>query len=123
MFFVIPEMPSKTFVMVLKKLPKHFKVWLIVFIVTKDFTASLYILTSKGLLFDETLKFPKKKLARNFGLLDRVVYLNRFVDGGVPADPGQEALHLPVLHAHTTISMEVIWSRFRLKKSVICIRS
>ena len=26
MFFVIPEMPSKTFVMVLKKLPDHFKV-------------------------------------------------------------------------------------------------
>ena len=25
MFFVIPEMPSKTFVMVLKKLPEHFK--------------------------------------------------------------------------------------------------
>ena len=25
MFFVIPEMPSKTFVMVLKKLPDHFK--------------------------------------------------------------------------------------------------
>ena len=24
MFFVIPEMPSKTFVMVLKKLPDHF---------------------------------------------------------------------------------------------------
>ena len=24
-FFVIPEMPSKTFVMVLKKLPDHFK--------------------------------------------------------------------------------------------------
>ena len=26
MFFVIPKMPSKTFVMVLKKLPDHFKV-------------------------------------------------------------------------------------------------
>ena len=26
MFFVIPEMPSKTFVMFLKKLPDHFKV-------------------------------------------------------------------------------------------------
>ena len=26
MFFVIPEMPSKTFVMLLKKLPDHFKV-------------------------------------------------------------------------------------------------
>ena len=26
MFFVIPEMPSKTFVMVLSKLPDHFKV-------------------------------------------------------------------------------------------------
>ena len=26
MFFVIPEMSSKTFVMVLKKLPDHFKV-------------------------------------------------------------------------------------------------
>ena len=25
MFFVIPKMPSKTFVMVLKKLPDHFK--------------------------------------------------------------------------------------------------
>ena len=25
MFFVIPEMPSKTFVMLLKKLPEHFK--------------------------------------------------------------------------------------------------
>ena len=25
MFFVIPEMPSKTFVMVEKKLPDHFK--------------------------------------------------------------------------------------------------
>ena len=25
MFFVIPEMPSQTFVMVLKKLPDHFK--------------------------------------------------------------------------------------------------
>ena len=25
MFFVIPEMPSKTFVMVLKNLPDHFK--------------------------------------------------------------------------------------------------
>ena len=25
MLFVIPEMPSKTFVMVLKKLPDHFK--------------------------------------------------------------------------------------------------
>ena len=28
MFFVIPEMPSKTFVMVLKKLPDHFKVYM-----------------------------------------------------------------------------------------------
>ena len=27
MFFVIPEMPSKTFVMVLKKLPDHFKIY------------------------------------------------------------------------------------------------
>ena len=26
MFFVIPEMPSKTFVMVVKKLPDHFKI-------------------------------------------------------------------------------------------------
>ena len=26
MFFVIPEMPSKTYVMVLKKIPDHFKV-------------------------------------------------------------------------------------------------
>ena len=25
MFFVIPEMPSKTFVMLYKKLPEHFK--------------------------------------------------------------------------------------------------
>ena len=27
MFFVIPEMPSKTFVMILKKLPYHFNLW------------------------------------------------------------------------------------------------
>ena len=30
MFFVIPEMPSETFVMVLKKLPDHFKCMYIV---------------------------------------------------------------------------------------------
>ena len=29
MFFVIPEMPSKTFVMVLKKLPGHFKLHIV----------------------------------------------------------------------------------------------
>ena len=29
MFFVIPEMPSKTFVIVFKKLPDHFKGWMV----------------------------------------------------------------------------------------------
>ena len=29
MFFVIPEMPSKTIVMLYKKLPDHFKIWLL----------------------------------------------------------------------------------------------
>ena len=36
MFFVIPEVPSKTFVMVLKKLPDHFKVDLSGFMVGKE---------------------------------------------------------------------------------------
>ena len=37
MFFVILEMPSKTFVMVRKKLPAHFKVGL------KDWNEKIYI--------------------------------------------------------------------------------
>ena len=103
----------------------------LVFVVPKDFTEQVYIQTSNGLLFDAATKMSNNfqvvvelvmnKIVSKFEGLE--VYLDRFVDGGVPADPGQEALHLPVLHAHTTISMEVIWSRFRLKKSVICIRS
>ena len=44
MFFVIPEMPSKTFVMVLKKNPDHFKVMS----ATKALTV-LEFISSRGL--------------------------------------------------------------------------
>ena len=71
------------------------------FIVPKDFTEQVYIQTSKGLLFDAipkmsnnfqvVVKLVMHKIVSKFEGLE--VYLNRFVDCGVPTDPGQEALH------------------------------
>ena len=57
MFFVIPEMPSKTFVMVLKKLPDHFKASVIIL---KDvFNKTLFIIGDFKVLESKlTLVYP-----------------------------------------------------------------
>ena len=57
MFFVIPEMPSETFVMLYKKLPDHFK--------DKKFSILLrdcYFPVDEGMMIQGPTMFPKELL-------------------------------------------------------------
>ena len=59
MFFVIPEMPSKTFVMLYKKLPDHFNA-----------TLSHCFNTHK-----ETLSIKQRQEDKEFSVSDHIFYL------------------------------------------------